>query len=213
MRVTKVGQENTRQSQGVLKAGAIGALGGAVVRNLAPLTTDEYKLFFNSSAVDAIKGKVKDVRISEANKIVSEIQNGALNVSQEVGDTFVRSANIIAANPDNVKGVVEGASAEVKEGIGALVSRIDAVGAVKQHTEIHSLKSAAKSARPLAYFAVAGALVAMSGKLIVNAFNSLKPKELQQVKEKPEKLTMADVLLDGLGSNTEVLFLTSEAKK
>lgn len=212
MRVTKVGQENTRKPQGVLKAGAIGALGGAVVRNLAPLTTDEHNLFFNSSAVDAIKSKVKTVRINEANKIAGEIQSGALKVSKDVGDTFVRSANLIAVEPKNITKVLDGASSEIKQGVNALASRIDAVGAVKQHAEIHSLKSAAKAARPLAYFAAAGALIAMSGKIIANAFNSLKPKEFQ-VKEKQEKLTMADVLLDGLGSNTEVLFLTNEAKK
>ena len=52
----------------------------------------------------------------------------------------------------------------------------------------------------------------MSAQVMVNAFNSCLPKP-EKKQEPQEPLTMADVLLEGLGTNTEILFLTTETDK
>ena len=212
MRVNSVGQENNSKTSSVLKAGGIGAVGGALVRSFAPLTTEEHDFFFNSSAVSGIEQKVKKVRVNEIEKISKEFKAGKLNVADEAFDTFVKHKDLIADEPKSVLGYVKNSSDAVKEGVVNLAGRVDAIGAAKEHIEVSNIKSAAKSARPLAYFALAGALIAMSGQVLVNAFKSCMPSEEPQVKEQ-EPLTMADVLLEGLGTNTEVLFLTNEAFK
>ncbi len=85
-----------------------------------------------------------------------------------------------------------------------------------------NVKEVAKAARPISYFALAGAFVAMSANIISNALKSNKnsDKESKKIiveKEKPKKehedLTMADLVLEGLGSNTEILFLTTHSHK
>ncbi len=212
MRVNSVGQENNSKTSSVLKAGGIGAVGGALVRSFAPLTTEEHDFFFNSSAVSGIEQKVKKVRVNEIEKISKEFKAGKLNVAQGAFDTFEKHKDLIADEPKSVLGYVKNSSDAVKEGVVNLTRRVDAIGAAKEHIEVSNIKGAAKSARPLAYFALAGALIAMSGQVLVNAFKSCMPNEKPQVKEQ-EPLTMADVLLEGLGTNTEVLFLTNEAFK
>lgn len=212
MRVNSVGQENNSNATSVLKAGGIGAVGGALVRNFAPLTTEEHDFFFNSSAVSGIEQKVRKVRVNEIEKISNEFKAGKLNVAQGAFDTFEKHKDLIADEPKSVLGYVKNSSDDIKTGVKALAGRVDAIGAAKEHIEVSNIKSAAKSARPLAYFALAGALIAMSGQVLVNAFKSCMPSEEPQPKEQ-EPLTMADVLLEGLGTNTEVLFLTNEAFK
>ena len=212
MRVNSVGQENNSKTSSVLKAGGIGAVGGALVRSFAPLTTEEHDFFFNSSAVSGIEQKVKKVRVNEIEKISKEFKAGKLNVAQGAFDTFEKHKDLIADEPKSVLGYVKNSSDAVKEGVVNLTRRVDAIGAAKEHIEVSNIKGAAKSARPLAYFALAGALIAMSGQVLVNAFKSCMPSEEPQPKEQ-EPLTMADVLLEGLGTNTEVLFLTNEAFK
>lgn len=211
MRVTSVEQRNNSNMSGMLKAGVAGGLVGAAVRQLAPLTTDEQAIFFNPAAKSAIQTKVKNARINEANRIADEIGKGVLNISRQAGDTFSRSANIIAVSPKSAKTLVDEAPDAVKDGLKALISRVDTVGAVKEHIETNNIKNAAKSARPLAYFVGVGALVAMGGKMIANAFNALKSPSEKPQENKKDNLTMADVLLEGLGSNAEILFLTKEA--
>jgi len=211
MRVDSIGQENNTFS--VAKAGVLGAAGGALVRNFAPLTTDEHDFFFNSSAVSSIEQKVKKVRMNEIEKISKEYKSGSLNVADSAYDTFIKSKDIIAEAPETALDYVKNSTDAIKDGMKTLVGRVDAVGTAKEHIEISNIKSAAKSARPLAYFAAAGALIAMSGQVLVNAFNSCLPDKKPEKKEEKEPLTMADVLLEGLGTNTEVLFLTNEAVK
>ena len=214
MRTPRVETTEYRSNRGgIVKAGAIGAAAGALVRNLAPLTKEEHDFFFNSSAINAVKAKAQKVRVNEANKIVDEIANGKLNLSQETKDVFTRSASLIGIEPKNASKYFEGASDAVKKEADTLVNRINAVGMAKEHIEYTNIKYAAKASRPLAYFVVVGALVAMTGKILVNAFKSLKPKNEAENKPQVKDLTMADVLLDGLGSNTEVLFLTNSSKK
>ena len=210
MRVLGIGQEKPNRHTGVLRAGAMGAVAGAAVRNLAPLTKDEHDVFLNSSVVDAVKNKAKNVRINEAHTIVEEISNKMLNISDEAKDIFTSKASLFAVKPESAGEYIKDASKTVKDEVGGLVSRVALAGAAKERVEFNSIKSAAKAERPLAYFMAAGALIAMTSKILVNAFRSLNPKEA----EKPEKqtLTMADVLLEGLGSNTEVLFLTNDPK-
>ena len=212
MRVNSVGQENNTNTLSVLKAGGIGAVGGTLIRNFAPLTTEEHDFFFNSSAIAGIEQKVKKVRVNEIEKISNEFKAGKLNVAKDAFDTFEKHKDLISNEPKSVLGYVKNSSDEVKNGVKALVGRVDAIGAAKEHIEVSNIKSAAKSARPLAYFALAGALIAMSGQVLVNAFKACMPEEKEQHKEQ-EPLTMADVLLEGLGTNTEVLFLTNEAFK
>lgn len=212
MQVNKVGQENN-SSHNVLKAGAVGALAGAVVRNAAPLTTNEHNMYFNPSAKAGIEQKVKKVRINEIEKIGKEFRENKLNISDEVFDTFSRHKDVIADEPLSALDYVKNASNTVKEGVKTLVDRVNSVGAAKQQIEVSNIKSAAKSARPLAFFIAAGALIAMSGQVIINAFNSCMPKEEKPEEEEKAPLTMADILLEGLGTNTEVLFLTNEAIK
>lgn len=212
MRVNSVGQENNTNTSSVLKAGGLGAVGGALVRSFAPLTTEEHDFFFNSSAVAGIEQKVKKVRVNEIEKISKEFKAGKLNVARDAFDTFEKHKDLIADEPRSVLGYVKNSSDEIKEGVTGLARRVDAIGAAKEHIEISNIKSAAKSARPLAYFALAGALIAMSGQVLVNAFKSCMPEEKEAPKEQGP-LTMADVLLEGLGTNTEVLFLTNESFK
>ncbi len=212
MRVNSVGQENNTKTSSVLKAGGLGAVGGALVRSFAPLTTEEHDFFFNSSAVAGIEQKVKKVRVNEIEKISKEFKAGKLNVARDAFDTFEKHKDLIADEPRSVLGYVKNSSDEIKEGVTGLARRVDAIGAAKEHIEISNIKSAAKSARPLAYFALAGALIAMSGQVLVNAFKSCMPEEKEAPKEQGP-LTMADVLLEGLGTNTEVLFLTNESFK
>lgn len=212
MRVNSVGQENNTKTSSVLKAGGLGAVGGALVRSFAPLTTEEHDFFFNSSAVAGIEQKVKKVRVNEIEKISKEFKAGKLNVARDAFDTFEKHKDLIADEPKSVLGYVKNSSDEIKEGVTGLARRVDAIGAAKEHIEISNIKSAAKSARPLAYFALAGALIAMSGQVLVNAFKSCMPEEKEAPKEQGP-LTMADVLLEGLGTNTEVLFLTNESFK
>ncbi len=213
MRVESIGQENNSKSGSVLKAGAMGAVGGALVRSFAPLTTEEHDLFFNSSAQDAIKQKVKKVRGNEVEKIIEEFGAGKLNVSSESYDIFVKHKAEIAEKPKSVLEYVKDAGDSVKNGLKSLTGRVDAVGAAKEQIEVANIKNAAKSARPMAYFLAIGALVAMSGQVLVNAFNNALPKEEKTKEPEGEKepLTMADILLEGLGSNTEILFLTNES--
>ncbi len=210
MRVNSVGQENNSKTSSVLKAGGIGAIGGAVVRNLAPLTTEEHDFFFNSSAVSGIEQKVRKVRANEIEKIANEFKAGKLSVTKNAFDTFEKHKDLIQDEPKSALGYIKNASDDVKRGVSALVNRVDAIGAAKEHIEVSNIKSAAKSQRPLTYFALAGALIAMSGQVLVNAFKSCMPETEKTAKEQ-EPLTMADVLLEGLGTNTEVLFLTNEA--
>ena len=212
MRVNSVGQENNTKTSSVLKAGGLGAVGGALVRSFAPLTTEEHDFFFNSSAVAGIEQKVKKVRVNEIEKISKEFKAGKLNVARDAFDTFEKHKDLIADEPRSVLGYVKNSSDEIKEGVTGLARRVDAIGAAKEHIEISNIKSDAKSARPLAYFALAGALIAMSGQVLVNAFKSCMPEEKEAPKEQGP-LTMADVLLEGLGTNTEVLFLTNESFK
>ena len=213
MRATRVETSEYRYKRGgVIKAGAIGATAGALVRSLAPLTKEEHDFFFNSSAVNAIKAKAQKVRVNEANKIVDEITSGKLNLSQETKDVFTRSASLIGIEPKNASRYLEGASENTKKEAANLINRIIAVGAAKEHIEATNIKDAAKASRPLVYFVAVGALVAMTGKILINAFKSLKPQDETENKIENKDLTMADVLLDGLGSNTEVLFLTSKSK-
>lgn len=212
MRVNSVGQENNTKTSSVLKAGGLGAVGGALVRSFAPLTTEEHDFFFNSSAVAGIEQKVKKVRVNEIEKISKEFKAGKLNVARDAFDTFEKHKDLIADEPKSVLGYVKNSSDEIKDGVTGLARRVDAIGAAKEHIEISNIKSAAKSARPLAYFALAGALIAMSGQVLVNAFKSCMPEEKEAPKEQGP-LTMADVLLEGLGTNTEVLFLTNESFK
>ena len=214
MRTPRVETSEYRNNRGgVIKASALGAAAGAIVRNLAPLTKEEHDFFFNSSAINAVKTKVQKVRVNEANKIVDEITSGKLNLSQETKDVFTRSASLIGIEPKNASKYFEGASDAVKKEADALVNRITSVGIAKEHIELTNIKHAAKASRPLAYFVAVGALVAMTGKILVNAFKSLKPENEAEKKIDTKDLTMADVLLDGLGSNTEVLFLTNNSKR
>lgn len=210
MRVTGIQNENNSKTSSVLKAGAIGAAAGAVARSVVPLTTEEHDFFFNSSAVQAIKSKAQKVRLNEIAKIGNEYRNGSLNVAPAAFDVFESHKDIVADEPKKALDFVKDKAEAVQDGFKTLVRRVDAVGAAKEHIEVSNIKNAAKSSRPLAYFAIAGALIAMSGQVMVNAFKSCMPKEEKPQKE-PHTLTMADVLLEGLGSNTEVLFLASEA--
>ncbi|MDO5438282.1 MAG: hypothetical protein Q4F80_08815 [bacterium] len=211
MRVSSIGQENTGKTSSVLKAGAAGAVLSGLAGRFAPLTTDEHNFFFNASARDSIKQKVQKVRVNEIQKIGSEFANNTLNVSKEAFDTFESHKDVIAQEPKKALDYVKDSGEAVKAGFKSLVSRVDAVGAAKEHIEVSSIKNAAKSSRSIGFIALAGALVAMSGQIMVNAFKSCLPEE--KPAKKPEEhhaLTMADVLLEGLGTNTEVLFLTSE---
>lgn len=208
MRVHGVGQENT-QTSGVLKAGAIGAVAGTLVRNLAPLTTEEHDFFFNSSAIDSIAQKTKKVRVNEIEKIAREFKGGSLKVSQDAFDVFESHKNVVADEPKRIMDYIKDSADSVKEGVRSLAHRVDSVGLAKQHIEVSNIKNAAKASRPLAYFAVAGALVAMSAQVIVNAVKACIPEKETKQNVEPETLSMADVLLEGLGSNTEILFLTN----
>ena len=212
MKVNSVGQENTSNTLSVLKAGAMGAAAGALVRNLAPITTDEYDSFFNSAAKASIAKKAKDARLFEISNIETEFKAGKLNVANDAYDTFIRSKDAVADSPKKALDAVKDASDAIKEGFTSLVKRVDIVGAAKERIETNNIKSAAKSTRPLAYFAIAGGLIAMSAQVMVNAFNSCLPKP-EKKQEPQEPLTMADVLLEGLGANTEILFLTTETDK
>lgn len=213
MRVQRVEQNQTKKPQGMIKAGAIGAAAGALVRNFAPLTKDEHDVFFNKSALNAIKEKAKNVRINEANKIVEEIADNRLQVSNAAGDIFSKNANLIATKPKEAGKFFEGATDAIKEEGEKLISRVVTVGAAKEHTEITNIKTAAKQARPLAYFVAIGTIVALTGKLIMNTFNDLLPEKEENKPKEKQELTMADALLEGLGSNTEVLLLASNPKK
>jgi len=211
MRVTPV-QENNTRSTGVLKAGAIGTVAGALVRNFAPLTTDEHAFYFNDSAKKAIQEKVLKVRSNEISKIAEDFTSNRLNITKEAYDVFEKSTSKVAADPKGAMEIVKDATDSVKAGFKALVHRVDAVGAAKEHIEISNIKSAAKSSRPLAYFALAGALIAMSGQFLVNAFNNAAPKKDVNQPKDNGSMTMADVMLEGLGSNAEIYFLATEAK-
>lgn len=212
MRVTNVGQENNSGTLSVLKAGTVGALGGAVLRSVAPLTTEEDAIFFNQSAKEAIKQKVKKVRTNEIEKIGHEFKSGALKVNTEAFDTFEKTKDVIAEEPKKALDYIKDSADAVKAGFTSLVKRVDTAGVAKEHIEVNNIKSAAKANRPLAFFVITGALVTMTGQLLINAFKSALPEE-EEVKKQPEvhELTMADILLEGLGTNTEVLFLTNEA--
>ncbi len=215
MRVNSIGQEKTHRhnSKGVLQAGVIGAIGGAVVRNFAPLTAEEHDVFLSSSKMKEIGEIVKNARKQETEVILDEIKNNKLSVSKEVAEKFASRAFSIANNPKTLPEYLKTLPQEVKGGVSGLAARVIDVGNAAKHTEINNIKNAAKASRPLTYFIAIGALVAMSGKLIVNAFKSCLPaKETKKTIKAPKELTMADVLLDGLGSNTEVLFLTSKQK-
>ncbi len=210
MRVTSVGQENNTKPTGVLKAATIGAVGGALVRKVAPLTTEEFKLYFNSSAQNAIKQKVSKVRANEIKIMSDEFNHGTLNVAKDAFDVFEAHSGDISKNPKVAHELLESMPDNIKAGFSALLSRVDKVGIAKQHVEVSNIKNAAKASRPLAFFAIAGALFAMSGQIMVNAFKSCLPEEENEGKH-PEKLTMANVLLEGLGPNTEILYLTNKA--
>lgn len=210
MRVTSVDQQNNISASGMLRAGVMGGVMGAIVRNVAPLTAEEDAMFFNSAAKTAIKEKVSKVRANEVAKIAQEISDGTINVSKGAGDIFVKNKDIIANSSKKAEKIIGGAQDSIKEGLTSLISRVDMVGTAKEHIETNNIKTAAKSARPLAYFVGVGALIAMSGKMIVDAFNTIKSETAPQEKKKHD-VTMADVLLEGLGSNAEVLFLTNEA--
>lgn len=211
MRVTRVEQTQPKKHSGIAKAGLIGAAGGALVRNIAPLTKSEHDTFFNSSALNAIKSKASKVRSNEAHKIIEEIADNRLQVSREAADIFSQHASTIALKPESAGDFFKSSSDAVKEEAGKLIKRVVSVGAVKEHTEITNIKNAAKQSRPLAYFVAIGAIAAMTGQIIKNAFVDLMPEK--KVEKKEDNLTMADVLLEGLGSNTEVLFLTNSSKK
>ena len=200
MRVTSVGQENNTKPTGVLKAATIGAVGGALVRKVAPLTTEEFKLYFNSSAQNAIKQKVSKVRANEIKIMSDEFNHGTLNVAKDAFDVFEAHSGDISKNPKVAHELLESMPDNIKAGFSALLSRVDKVGIAKQHVEVSNIKNAAK----------AGALFAMSGQIMVNAFKSCLPEEENEGKH-PEKLTMANVLLEGLGPNTEILYLTNKA--
>ena len=213
MRVDRIQSEKPQKSNAasIAKAGVLGSVGGALVRNFAPLTTQEHDVFFNSAAVEAIKNKGKNARINEANRLVDEIINGRIAISEEAKDIFTSKASIMAVKPESAADYLKNASGTAKKEVGGLLLKAASVGAAREHTEITSIKNAAKANRSLAYFMLVGALLTMSTQLIVNAFKSAAPKE-EAKKSEHEDLTMADVLLDGLGSNTEVLFLASESK-
>ncbi len=213
MRVSAISENQNNKHHGVAKAGVIGAVAGGLLGNFAPLTKSEHDTFFNSANLKAIEEKVKATRLSEADKIVSEIASNKINISKEAGDIFTRTSSTIGANPKIADEYLKNASQNVKDEVGGLVSRVVNVGKAKQHIETNNIKSAAKAARPLAYFVLIGGLVAMSAKIIMNAFKDAMPKEEEQEKEDSGQLTMADALLEGLGSNTELLLLTSSSKK
>lgn len=210
MRVNSVGQENKSNNSNVLKAGVIGAAAGALVRNFAPITTSEYDTFFNSAALSSIEKKAKDARIFEIGNIENEFNAGKLNVANEAFDTFIKHKDEVADSPKKALDIIKDKSQAIKQGFGELAGRVDMVGAAKQKIEVNNIKSAAKSSRPLSYFAIAGALVALSAQVMANAFNSCLPKP-EKKQPTPEELTMADVLLEGLGTNTEILFLSKES--
>lgn len=209
MRVQGIGQEN-KTSKGVLKAGAIGAAAGALVRNFAPLTKNEHDFFFNSSAVDGIAQKVKKVRVNEIEKIAKEFANGSLNVSKEAFDVFESHKSLIADEPKKVLDYIKDSGDSIKKGVKSLAERVDARGIAKQHIEVSDIKNAAKASRPIGFFIAMGTLAAMSGQVIANAVKACLPEKEEVAVKEPEALTMADVLLEGLGSNTEVLFLTNQ---
>ncbi|MCD8023929.1 MAG: hypothetical protein LUE64_00150 [Candidatus Gastranaerophilales bacterium] len=212
MRVNSVGQENSANNgAGIVKAGAAGALAGGLVSAVAPLTTEEYADFFTSSAKEGIKKSVQKARSLEADKISEEIAGGKLNIVSEAADKFKSAKDVIVDEPKKALDIVENSADTVKNDFKALVNRVDKAGIVKQRCETHAIKSAAKGSRSIGYFALAGALVAMCAKVLYNAANP-KPKA-EKSNEPKEPLTMADALLEGLGTNTEILILTSEARK
>lgn len=213
MRVTSVRQENNKRSTGVLKAGLIGAGAGTLVRNFAPLTTEEHNFFFNDSAKKAIQDEVRKVRINETAKIAEDFAANKINISKEAYDVFEKSTSAVVDEPKKAMDIVANSADAIKTGFKSLVKRVDAVGAAKEHIEVSNIKSAAKTARPLGYFAAAGAFVAMTGQLIIDAFNQAAPKSEPIKQESDDSLTMADILLQGLGSNTEMLFLATESER
>lgn len=209
MRVQSVGQQNNTKTSSVLKAGVAGALGGALVRNFMPLTTNEHNFYFNESAKNAIREKVQKVRLNEVEKIASEYKSGTINLSKDAFDVFEKSKDSIVKEPKKAMNLLDDSAEAVKKAVKPLFERVNSVGAAKKHIEVASIKSAAKASRPLAFYVAMGALLLMSVQIIANAIKAALPKEETPVDAK-KNLTMADVLLEGLGENkAEILFLNN----
>lgn len=214
MNVTGVKQENRSNTFSAIKTGAAGACAAALIGRFAPLTTEEHAEYFSKSATNSIKEKVKNSKISEIEAIKQEFKNGTLNVSGQAFDIFEKNTDSIIQKPKkDVFSIVKDSADDVKEGFKSLTSRVLKAGATTEHIETHTIKNAAKSARSLGYIAAIGALVAMTGQILVNLVKNSTPNENSNTnKNKTETkgdLTMADILLEGLGSNAEILFLTN----
>lgn len=203
MRVTKVEQQNSSRFS-VPKAGAVGAGLGALICRVAPLTTDETGRFFNDSVKSSIKEQLHQIRTNEVAKISSEFNANQLKgVSKEAFDIFEKNKNLVVEQPKTFLEQLKGCTDSVKNGARALVSRVDSVSAPELSAITSKIKTNAKGQRSLAYFAVAGALIAMSAQVVLNMFNSLLPKPEKQKEDK----TMADLMLD---PNSEQLILSME---
>ena len=167
-----------KQNKNIIPAGILGGAGAALISRVAPLSHLEHNRAFSKEVLAGIKEAVAQAKVDEFTKVAREV---AVDESLDrMGLAFAFKHNkeaILSGAEDKIKDITKNFDEATTNAFKGLVKRVSDAGEFAKSVADHNVVKNAKKSRPAAYFAVAGAAIAMTAAIVKNAVMAKKVKD------------------------------------